>query len=210
MRAFRKGCPSDRNRILVQPHPSEKDAFAAEVFLIAYYGRKDLGTGILRNRTDGGEGVSGYPLTEERREHQRKAAGISGRVASASGQIQELGRVQGRKNVESGTLAKLRTVEHQQKAGALGGAARATMLTAEQRIEIARTASHSVPIEQRSINSRKSWIVLTPEQRSARSKKASLAASLVLTPELLRKNGKKTSCLVWNLRRGKPCNCGQH
>src|SRR5207253_2449071 len=44
--------------ILVQPYPSEADAFAAEVFLISYFGRKDLGTGCLRNLTDGGDGIS--------------------------------------------------------------------------------------------------------------------------------------------------------
>ena len=58
-RAFRKGCPS-RDLIIVQEHPCEADAFAVEMFLMAYYGRKDLGTGILRNRTDGGEGTTGF------------------------------------------------------------------------------------------------------------------------------------------------------
>lgn len=57
-RAFRKGSPP-RERILLELHESEADAFTAEKFLIAYYGRKDNGTGILRNLTDGGEGVSG-------------------------------------------------------------------------------------------------------------------------------------------------------
>jgi len=51
--------------IIVQEFPCEQDAFAAERFLIAYYGRKDLGTGCLRNLTDGGEGASGAVLTEE-------------------------------------------------------------------------------------------------------------------------------------------------
>jgi hypothetical protein len=51
--------PTDRSRILIQEFPSEADALFAEMFLIAYYGRKDLGTGILRNRTDGGESNSG-------------------------------------------------------------------------------------------------------------------------------------------------------
>jgi predicted XRE-type DNA-binding protein len=51
---------------LIQEFPSEADALAAEMFLIAYYGRKDLGTGCLRNRTDGGEGISN-PSTETRR-----------------------------------------------------------------------------------------------------------------------------------------------
>jgi ribosomal protein L13 len=46
-------------RIIVQHWTSEQEAFAMEKFWIALYGRKDLGTGILRNRTDGGDGPSG-------------------------------------------------------------------------------------------------------------------------------------------------------
>jgi hypothetical protein len=41
--------PKDKNRILLQDFPDETSAFAAEVFLIAHYGRLDLGTGCLRN-----------------------------------------------------------------------------------------------------------------------------------------------------------------
>jgi hypothetical protein len=48
-------CPRDNSRIIIQEHPSESEAYLAEVFLIAYYGRKDLGTGCLRNLTDGGD-----------------------------------------------------------------------------------------------------------------------------------------------------------
>lgn len=47
------------DRILLQEYPSESAANEAEIFLILYYGRKDLGTGCLRNRTDGGEGARG-------------------------------------------------------------------------------------------------------------------------------------------------------
>jgi len=64
-RAIRKGSPQYLSRILIQEHESEQDAFTAEKFLIAYYGRKDLGTGCLRNRTDGGEGHSN-PSAETR------------------------------------------------------------------------------------------------------------------------------------------------
>jgi hypothetical protein len=65
-RAYRKGSPP-RDRVLIQPHPSEEDAFAAEIFLIAYYGRKDIETGVLINHTDGGDGASGNRRSEKTR-----------------------------------------------------------------------------------------------------------------------------------------------
>ncbi len=63
-RAYRKGCPL-RDRILIQEHPSEQDAIVSEIFMIAYYGRLDLATGCLRNRTDGGEGLQGLIRTKQ-------------------------------------------------------------------------------------------------------------------------------------------------
>ena len=52
-------------RIVIYPAESEVDAFETEVALIWYYGRKDLGTGCLRNLTDGGDGVSGHRHSAE-------------------------------------------------------------------------------------------------------------------------------------------------
>lgn len=56
--------PEDKSNIVfLKENTIEIDAFEIEIFLIAYFGRKDIKTGILNNRTDGGEGVSGslYP-----------------------------------------------------------------------------------------------------------------------------------------------------
>ncbi len=69
----RRGSPP-RDRILVQDFISEAEAFEAEKILIAYYGRKDIGTGTLINLNDGGEGgMSGYVMPEERKEKLRKS-----------------------------------------------------------------------------------------------------------------------------------------
>ena len=46
--------------IKVVENVTEKEAFAAEIALISAIGREDQGKGPLLNRTDGGEGVSGY------------------------------------------------------------------------------------------------------------------------------------------------------
>ena len=45
--------------IIVKEFLTETEAFDEERLLIAFYGRKDQGTGCLRNLTDGGEGTSG-------------------------------------------------------------------------------------------------------------------------------------------------------
>jgi hypothetical protein len=58
--------PNDKsNIVLLETNLSENKAFEIEIFLINYYGRKDLGTGILYNRTNGGEGCSGMKHSDE-------------------------------------------------------------------------------------------------------------------------------------------------
>lgn len=48
--------PDDRIQF-IKKNLSDQEAILLEIELIAKYGRKDLGTGILRNLTDGGEGM---------------------------------------------------------------------------------------------------------------------------------------------------------
>ena len=66
--------PDDESRIIiVQDNMSEQDAFDLEEHLIEQYGRKDLGTGILRNMSRGGLGRRDPVVTQETREKLRFA-----------------------------------------------------------------------------------------------------------------------------------------
>lgn len=52
--------PDDNSRIVIlEENLTDDEAISLEIELIKKYGRKDLGTGILRNTTDGGEGAAG-------------------------------------------------------------------------------------------------------------------------------------------------------
>ena len=85
IRTKRHWAPKDRSKIRLFPMTDEDTAFAYERYFISFYGRRDLGTGVLRNRTDGGEGPSGlihslasrlkmtHKVSEENRQIVRKA-----------------------------------------------------------------------------------------------------------------------------------------
>ena len=63
------GVPANKDRILIlKKNLSEEEAFQHEKYLIFVLGRKDLGTGILHNKTNGGEGASGRIVSEEIRQ----------------------------------------------------------------------------------------------------------------------------------------------
>jgi len=60
--------PKDKLRIIfLKKNLTEEEAFRHEIYMIDVFGRKDLGTGILHNRTDGGEGLSGAIRSDETR-----------------------------------------------------------------------------------------------------------------------------------------------
>lgn len=73
------GVPKDKSRIIkLKQNLTEEEAFKHEIYMISVFGRKDLGTGILYNRTDGGEGASGWVPSEEQRKNMSE--GMKGRV----------------------------------------------------------------------------------------------------------------------------------
>jgi hypothetical protein len=77
-------------RILIQYWESEEKAFEIERWWIAFFGRKDIGTGILRNLSDGGQGPRGSLMkkSEAHKQKLREAALLSfalGRVSPLKG-----------------------------------------------------------------------------------------------------------------------------
>ena len=74
-RAYKKSRvikPPLENRILIiLQNLTEEQAFSNERDFILFYGRKDNNTGILRNLTDGGEGMSGHVPSEDTKNLKR-------------------------------------------------------------------------------------------------------------------------------------------
>jgi general stress protein YciG len=64
--------PSKERRLFLKQNLTEEEAFKHEIYMIAVFGRKDLGTGILRNMTNGGQGVSGRIVSDNQKEKMRE------------------------------------------------------------------------------------------------------------------------------------------
>ena len=83
--------PLDHARILfLKKHLTEKEALDHEKYIIHVLGRKDLNTGILRNRTDGGDGASGAIRTEEHKIRVRGQNNGNSRTNRANGEHKKL------------------------------------------------------------------------------------------------------------------------
>jgi hypothetical protein len=78
--------PPKERIIFLKKNILEEEAFKHEIYMISVFGRKDLGTGILHNRTNGGDGSSGRIVTESQKKKQsEKMKGRKGPVISEEG-----------------------------------------------------------------------------------------------------------------------------
>ena len=78
--------PKDKTRIVfIETNLTDVGALAIERRLIRWYGRKDLGTGILHNRTDGGDGASGAIRSDKFKKNVSER--FKGRISPTKGKV---------------------------------------------------------------------------------------------------------------------------
>lgn len=78
--------PPKERILFLKRNLTEEQAFNHEIYMIAVFGRKDLETGILHNKTNGGDGSSGRIVTESQKKKQsEKMKGRKGPTISEEG-----------------------------------------------------------------------------------------------------------------------------
>jgi hypothetical protein len=183
--------PKDKSRIIfLKQNLTEEEAFKHEKYMIAVFGRKDLGSGILYNRTDGGDGASNRGTREQRSEIAKKGkANMTPEQRSEASRKANASRTPEQRSESARKRQANKTPEQRSEAVRKANASR----TPEQRSESARKRQANKTPEQRSEISKKANASRTPEQRSEISRKANANR----TPEQRSKGARVTSSQKW-------------
>ena len=117
----RKGIkpPKDKSRtIFLKQNLTEAEAFRHEIYMINVFGRKDLGTGILINRTDGGEGSSGAVRSNETKRkisEKMKNPSKETRIKMSEAHKGHIVSEETRRKLSEGKKGKIHSEEHRRK-----------------------------------------------------------------------------------------------
>lgn len=222
-RAYKKGnrvvLPPPKDRILIlKQNLTEEEAFKHEKYMIAIFGRKDLGTGILRNLTDGGEGSSNWGTPEQRSERSRKIWSnlTPEQLSKRSRKISESRTSEQRSEAaKKANITPERRSEAAKKkwanmtperrseilkkiSGKLSSEQRSQMAKERDSMRIAREAyiNRTTP-EQRSADARQRQLNKSPEQMKKERKQAVETYFSRTTPEQRAERGRKTQSQRW-------------
>ena len=103
--------PPENRRIYLKKNLTDEEARKHEIYMIAILGRKDLGTGILRNMTNGGEGCAGRSLSDETKKklsdaHKGKKKSIEHRKALSEAAKKRRASKETRDKMSKGLMGK--------------------------------------------------------------------------------------------------------
>jgi hypothetical protein len=98
--------------IIIESNLSEIGAFAIERRMIRWYGRQDNNTGILRNKTDGGDGCHGFVMSTEQK--QKISASTKG-VPRGKLTPEQLAKRKKRRPPSAETIEKMRLAQQNKK-----------------------------------------------------------------------------------------------
>jgi len=112
--------PKDTSNItFIKQNLTEQQAHDLEIELIAKYGRKDLGTGILHNRTNGGEGISNPSIaTREKLAYAKRNESVETRLKrsiAAKNRVRTPLSEETKKRISEANTGKKRSVAAKEK-----------------------------------------------------------------------------------------------